>query len=430
MSKILFEDKVALRELNLPRKNTITADDINEVKASVNALYDLTAESVWILDFRNALSISFVAGFDFAITADEYINGSPAVTYEVNGNPYSFDEVILKGAVVSISVDVNSVVVIAVSAEKIDNLYFQGGATGVNIYNSNGVLDSNRDVDLATYALRFFGGDVVFGDAVGTGFLVEINGTADNRPGLAVIGGDQTGIVASSTTTAIVGATTDGIAVNGQASGSSGLAGRFEGAVRINPYGIPYSNEASAIFQVDSTDKGVLIPSMTTTQRNSIPSPATRLQIWNSQTARFEHWNGTYWAGQRNVINIFHGSYSPANSTTASFGAMPISPQTAGGVFPAFDIVLRGSGVIRACTFNAWCSGTVGTGENWSLYIRHNSTDYLVASVGNTNAIKVFSNSALNIPYVDGDTFKMIYVNPTTGTRPSGVLGQGTVTTE
>ena len=40
MSKITYADKVALRELPIDDENKITADDVNEIKAAVNALYD------------------------------------------------------------------------------------------------------------------------------------------------------------------------------------------------------------------------------------------------------------------------------------------------------------------------------------------------------------------------------------------------------
>lgn len=40
MAKITFEDKEALRDSTLPRKNSVTDEDINEIKTSVNALYD------------------------------------------------------------------------------------------------------------------------------------------------------------------------------------------------------------------------------------------------------------------------------------------------------------------------------------------------------------------------------------------------------
>lgn len=40
MAKVNFEDKVAVREIDLPAKNVIKADDVNELKKSINDLYD------------------------------------------------------------------------------------------------------------------------------------------------------------------------------------------------------------------------------------------------------------------------------------------------------------------------------------------------------------------------------------------------------
>lgn len=46
----------------------------------------------------------------------------------------------------------------------------------------------------------------------------------------------------------------------------------------------PATLQASSILQVDSTTKGVLMPRMTTTQRDAIASPAEGLQIYNLTT--------------------------------------------------------------------------------------------------------------------------------------------------
>lgn len=55
------------------------------------------------------------------------------------------------------------------------------------------------------------------------------------------------------------------------------------------------SMSASAIGQFDSTSKGMLIPRMTTTQRNAISSPATGLQVYNTTTNVLNVYNGTSW---------------------------------------------------------------------------------------------------------------------------------------
>ena len=52
--------------------------------------------------------------------------------------------------------------------------------------------------------------------------------------------------------------------------------------VGINASGNPA--DTSALLDVSSTTKGVLIPRMTTIQRNAIVNPAVGLQIYNTNT--------------------------------------------------------------------------------------------------------------------------------------------------
>ena len=55
------------------------------------------------------------------------------------------------------------------------------------------------------------------------------------------------------------------------------------------------SPDASAMLDVKSTTKGMLIPRMTTTQRDAITSPATGLMVYNTTTTAFNYYNGTVW---------------------------------------------------------------------------------------------------------------------------------------
>ena len=52
---------------------------------------------------------------------------------------------------------------------------------------------------------------------------------------------------------------------------------------------------SSAILDVQSTTKGMLIPRMTTAERDLINSPATGLMIYNQTTNSFNFYNGTAW---------------------------------------------------------------------------------------------------------------------------------------
>ena len=53
--------------------------------------------------------------------------------------------------------------------------------------------------------------------------------------------------------------------------------------------------DGSAMLDVQSTDKGMLVPRMTTAQRNAITSPATGLMVFNTDTGSFWFYNGNNW---------------------------------------------------------------------------------------------------------------------------------------
>jgi len=53
--------------------------------------------------------------------------------------------------------------------------------------------------------------------------------------------------------------------------------------------------DPSAGLDVNFTNKGVLIPRLTTAQRNAIPSPANSLLIFNTTTGCYEFWDGSAW---------------------------------------------------------------------------------------------------------------------------------------
>jgi hypothetical protein len=56
------------------------------------------------------------------------------------------------------------------------------------------------------------------------------------------------------------------------------------------------SPNASAILDVASTTQGLLLPRMTSTQRDAISSPAAGLLIYNTTTTKVEVYNGAWTA--------------------------------------------------------------------------------------------------------------------------------------
>ncbi|MEM6348954.1 MAG: hypothetical protein AAF927_34025, partial [Bacteroidota bacterium] len=82
----------------------------------------------------------------------------------------------------------------------------------------------------------------------------------------------------------------------------SGLSmGLFAQSVGINPNGS--TPDPSAMLDVQATDRGLLIPRMTTAQRGSITSPAEGLMIYNLDDSCFNYYVGNRWIKDCGTVN-------------------------------------------------------------------------------------------------------------------------------
>lgn len=80
------------------------------------------------------------------------------------------------------------------------------------------------------------------------------------------------------------------------------------------------SPDASSILEVKSSAKGMLIPRMTVTKRNAIPSPATGLLIFQTNsTPGFYYYNGTAWL----PVGGANTSLSNLSSTSVNVSFLP-----------------------------------------------------------------------------------------------------------
>jgi hypothetical protein len=80
-------------------------------------------------------------------------------------------------------------------------------------------------------------------------------------------------------------------------------------AIRAQSEGVGISNiaitpHASAILEMRTTDKGLLIPRMTTAERNSITSPATGLMLYNTETNQYDFYNGSAWVYWESPVHL------------------------------------------------------------------------------------------------------------------------------
>ena len=88
------------------------------------------------------------------------------------------------------------------------------------------------------------------------------------------------------------------------------------------------SPNASAQLDITSTDKGLLIPRLTTAQQAAVSSPATGLLVFNTTNNVFEYFNGTIWvdiAGTADTDWTISGNdqYSGSNTTFGDLADLP-----------------------------------------------------------------------------------------------------------
>ncbi|HNY01297.1 MAG TPA: hypothetical protein PKG48_01855, partial [Bacteroidales bacterium] len=103
----------------------------------------------------------------------------------------------------------------------------------------------------------------------------------------------------------------------------------------------------SAILDISSENKGILIPRLTVAQRDAI-LPVNGLTIFNIDSKRLEYYNGSYWS-RMNVmaaagVTILAGSPAVCAGTQVTFTASPIN----GGDTPAYEWFVNGQPVSGA----------------------------------------------------------------------------------
>lgn len=129
----------------------------------------------------------------------------------------------------------------------------------------------------------------------------------------------------------------------------------------------------SSILDIVSTTKGVLLPRMTTTQRDAINTPATGLKIYNTTTNAFNFYDGSAW------VALVSGSFTDTN-------------------FANTDLTLTANRSHSLNSFNlGFVGGNVGIGTNNPNRLLSVYTTLTPISTANPDAINLgatFSNLA------------------------------------
>jgi len=151
---------------------------------------------------------------------------------------------------------------------------------------------------------------------------------------------------------------------------------------------------------------------------------------YNSSTNRLRCYEAGAWTdciASGYTIHVQALTSTPTDAQTVYFGTLPKAPVTAAGTSKVY---IRRDGTIKAAQIYVY-SGTAGSNQAWSLYIRKNyTTDTLISTLSvNTNE-RVFSNTGLSIPVAAGDYVEIKGVQPTWTTNPATTIYGGYIYVE
>lgn len=189
--------------------------------------------------------------------------------------------------------------------------------------------------------------------------------------------------------------------VNGMEGGWNALTRFSGGQWLINQNSsVQHSVNASAALEINGTTRGLLIPRMTSTQRNAISSPATGLQVYNTTDSAVQTYNGTFWDVVKTVVK------SNSTSITSSTTLAP-DPELQVALEPGvWEIDLQ---IVAPTSAGGWRFNFTGpTDAGWV------STHNIGYVLGNNNLIRSAATSTTTVTTTGGNAivlgFKFVWV--------------------
>jgi len=242
-----------------------------------------------------------------------------------------------------------------------------------------------------------------------SGYLSSTDWTTFNNKGTGTV----TSIATSSPITGgtITGSGTIGIS-NAAADGTTKGAAAFTSA--------DFNDNGSGVISIDYTNgqaasgsnKGFLTSADWTTFNNKQDLLVSGTNIKTI--------NGTSILGSGDLdtgytLSVQALTSSPVDAQTIYFGNLPKAPVTTAAISKVY---IPRDGTIKRAEIYCY-SGTAGTAENWSCYIRlNNTTDTLVQTIGAATNERRFNNSSLSIAVTAGNYIEIKLINPTWATNP------------
>lgn len=129
--------------------------------------------------------------------------------------------------------------------------------------------------------------------------------------------------------------------------------------------------DASAILDANSQTQGILIPRMTTAERNAIPTPANGLMIYNIDCYNFDYFNGTSWIAVNPITASVSISANPAGTICSGTSVTFTATHLNGGTSPSYQWKLNGSNV--GTNSNTYTNSSLNNGDQISCELTSNA---------------------------------------------------------
>lgn len=166
-------------------------------------------------------------------------------------------------------------------------------------------------------------------------------------------------------------------------------------------------NNPSAVLDVLSLDKGVLLPRMTTAQRDAIATPTTSLLIFNTTTGQFEFFDGTNWTAlgtkTERLRSVFVDSDFPLAGNNFTAEELTIPSYLDGWTLTA-----------------AYYATNIPSDQNYQININNEVKATNYSSQTMTANVTTATQTALGFTVNTGDRLR-IFIDTLAGSIPNGL---------
>lgn len=308
-----------------------------------------------------------------------------------------------------------------------------GTVTSVSVTTANGVSGSVATAT-TTPAISLTLGAITPGSVAASGTVTGSNLSGTNT-------GDQTSVSGNAgTATALQTARNiNGVAFNGTAaitvtaaagtlsgaSLASGVTGSSLTSVGTIGTGVWQGTKVGLTYGGTNADLSATGGASQVLKQVSVGAAVTVAQLAASDLSNGVTGSGAVVLASANTGYCLQASgavFSPADATTYYWGSNPSA--TVGTVAARQRIYIPKAGTIKSCYLYFNTSGTLGSLELSTAYIRlNNTTDTSISSIVIVNSVSTSANNtSLSISVSAGDYIEIKWITPTWGTNPTSVL--------